>query len=136
MKLSYITNSTKINADLEVCILTNGEKADAHLALYFAPAYQNGTETALVAAYITSSGDPYPLAIENEDGEIFFGRDAFGGDAADYSSEFAEWLTPEVVEGWIAGQRTRKNSDGHFAFRLAEALRAARAAILKAEGGE
>ncbi len=126
MKLSYITNSTKINADLEVCILTNGESADAHLALCIAPAYQTGTETALTAAYITSNGDPYPLAIENEDGEIFFGRDAFGGDASDYSRDFAEWLTPEAVEGWIAGQRTRKNSDGHFAFRLAEALRAAR----------
>lgn len=126
MKLSYITNSTKINADLEVCILTNGEKADAHLALCFAPAYQKKTETALTAAYIIGNGDPYPLAIENEDGEIFFGRAAFGGDAEDYSREFAEWLTPEAVEGWIAGERSRQNSDGHFAFRLAEALRTAR----------
>lgn len=126
MKLRYITNSTKINADLEICILTNGEKADAHLALYFAPAYQAGTETALTAAYITSNGDPYPLAIENEEGEIFFGRDAFGGDASDYSREFGVWLTPEAIEAWIAVQRPRNNSDGHFAFRLAEALRTAR----------
>ena len=123
MKLSHITNSTKINADLEICILTNGEKADAHLALCFAPAYQKGTETALTAAYITNNGDPYPLAIENEDGDIFFGGDAFGGGASDYSREFAEWLTPEAIDSWGAGQ---DNSEKHFAFRLAEALRTAR----------
>ena len=126
MKLSYITNSTRINLDHEQCIITNGEQADAHLALCFAPAYQRDTDTPLTAAYITSNSDPYPLAIENEDGEVFFGRDAFGGDAADYSREFAEWLTPEAVEGWIAGQRTRHAPDGHFAFRLANALRNAR----------
>lgn len=123
MNLSYITSSTKINADLEICILTNGKSADAHLALCIAPAYQEGSEGALTAAYITGNGDPYPLAIENAEGEIFFGRDAFGRDASAYSREFAEWITPEAVEGWIAGARRQRAADGHFAYRLADALR-------------
>ena len=126
MKFSYLTNSTKINTDFEVCITTNGGTADARLALCFAPAYQPEDRTALTAAYITSNGDPYPFAIENEDGEIYFGREAFGGCEADYSREFAEWITPEALCAWLADQRTLGDSEGHFAANLADALRTAR----------
>lgn len=125
MKITYITQHTRVNLDLEQCILTNGERADARLALCFAPAYEDGCDLQMTAFYITSNGDPYPLAVENEDG-VFFGQAAFGGVAADYSRECSDWLTPEALEGWFASQRTRQPTDGHAVIRLADALRAVR----------
>ncbi len=129
MNLTYITQTTRINTDFEICVTTNGEHADQHLALCVAPAYQRGTETALTAAYITTNGDPYPFAIENEEGEIFFGRDAFGGDASNYASEFTEWLTPDAIRSWLAFQKSKRGMDDHFLFRLADAIEAARSEV-------
>lgn len=121
MKLRYITNTLSINADFERAICSNGEKADAALTLCIAPAYESGAECPLAVAYITNNSDPYPFAVQNDADEIFFGRDAFGGDSSYYAADgaFADWLTPKALRHAACDMRA---NDSHFLFQLADEL--------------
>jgi hypothetical protein len=122
MKLSYITNSLQINSDLEIKLFGNGESADQNLTLYIAPAYDSrAKEEPFTVAYIKTNSDPYPFAIENSAGEIYFGEDAFGPCATNYArdKELSVWLNAMELRDYASANRLH---DKHFLWNLADEL--------------
>ena len=95
-----ITNDTFIISVFARCLMTNGEQADQRITLECAP-----TTKGEIAYYLTTNGDPVPVALQNENG-IHWGNEAFGRgfDTSDWLPDYSEWLAGYAFRNELNGE--------------------------------